>query len=95
MKWNLVWNFELAGGSSPRNMARTAPAYSRISLTGLSIVLPNQFSTVIRCATPRPSTIRPPDSSSMVAAACAVATGVREYMGSTPVPSLRRSVRIA
>ena len=31
----------------------------------------------------------------MVAACWAVATGVREYMGSTPVPSLMRSVAAA
>jgi len=78
MKRKRVGNFSPAGGSSPRNIARTAPAYSRISGTALPIVEPNQFSTVTWCATPRPSTMRPADSSSIVAAACAVATGVRE-----------------
>jgi len=67
-------------------------AYSRISRTGLSIVCPYQPSTVTWCETPSPSTIRPPDSSSIVAAVCAVAAGVREYIGSTPVPSLMRPV---
>ena len=42
-----------------------------------------------------PSTMRPPENSSIVAACWAVATGVREYMGSTPVPSLMRSVAAA
>jgi hypothetical protein len=61
----------------------------------LSILCPYQPSTVTLCETPMPSTIRPPDSSSIVAAVWAVAAGVREYIGSTPVPSLIRSVRHA
>ena len=44
------------------------------------------------CETPRPSTIRPPENSSIVAAVCAIAAGVREKIGTTPVPSRTRSV---
>ena len=78
MKRNLVGHFSPSGGSSPRNIARIAPTYSRISATGRSIDCPYQASTVSRCETPTPSTIRPPESSSIVAAVCAVAAGVRE-----------------
>ncbi len=66
------------GTSSPRNIARIAVTYSRISSTGLSIFAPYQPSTVTRWETPSPITMRPPEISSMVAAVCAVATGVRE-----------------
>jgi hypothetical protein len=45
--------------------------------------------------TPMPSTMRPPENSSIVAACCAVAAGVREYIGRTPVPSRMRSVAAA
>ena len=41
----------------------------------------NQCSTVAWCETPSPRTIRPPENSSMVAAACVIATGVREKIG--------------
>ena len=78
MKRNLVGKRSAGGGSSPRNIARTAPTYSRMSRTGFSIRCPYQFSTVTWWETPSPSTSRPPDSSSIVAAAWAVATGVRE-----------------
>jgi hypothetical protein len=79
MNWKLVLNFSLScGGGSPAKIARTVLAYSRISRTGLPISWPYQFSTVTRWDTPRPSTRRPPASSSTVAAICAVATGVRE-----------------
>ena len=44
--------------------------YSRIWVTGLVIVESNQFSTVTWCETPSPRTMRPPDSSSIVAAVC-------------------------
>ena len=67
-------------------------AYSRIWVTGFSIFAPYQFSTVILCETPRPSTIRPPENSSIVAAVWAIAAGVREKIGTTPVPSRTRSV---
>jgi hypothetical protein len=56
---------------------------------------PNQCSTVTWWETPRPSTIRPPDSSSRVAATCAIATGVRAKIGATPVPRRIRSVAVA
>ena len=69
--------------------------YSRIAATGRSIFDPYQFSTVTWWETPMPSTIRPPENSSIVTACWAVATGVREYIGSTPVPSLIRSVAAA
>ena len=36
--------------------------------------------------------MRPPENSSMVAAACAIATGVRAKIGTTPVPSRIRSL---
>ena len=65
------------GGSSPRRIARTIDAYSRISATGLSIVWPCQPSTTGRCETPRPRFRRPSDSSSIVAAVCAIVAGVR------------------
>jgi hypothetical protein len=42
-----------------------------------------------------PSTIRPPEISSIVAAVCAVDTGVREKMGRTPVPRFTRSLTVA
>ena len=71
------------------------PAYSRICWTGFEILASNQFSTVTWCETPRPRIIRPPEISSMVAAVCAVAAGVREKIGRTPVPSLIRSVTVA
>ena len=67
------------------------PAYSRIWETGFEISASNQFSTVIRCETPRPRTMRPPETSSRVAAVCAIATGVREKIGTTPVPRRARS----
>ena len=50
-------------------------AYSRICETGFEIFAPNQFSTVTWCETPSPSTIRPPENSSIVAAACAIVDG--------------------
>ncbi len=84
-----------AGGVSPSRIARTMLAYSRICVTGLVISESNQFSTVTLWETPSPRTMRPPDCSSMVAAVCAVETGVREKMGSTPVPSRTRSVTAA
>ena len=36
--------------------------------------------------------MRPPESSSIVAAACAIATGVRAKIGRTPVPRRMRSL---
>ncbi len=65
------------GGSSPRRIARTIDTYSRISATGRSIVCPCQPSTTGRCETPSPSVRRPPESSSIVAAVCAIVAGVR------------------
>ena len=64
-------------------------------MTGLSIFSPCQFSTVTRCETPSPSTIRPPEYSSIVAAVCAIVAGVREKIGTTPVPSRIRSLAAA
>ena len=69
--------------------------YSRIWVTGLSIFAPCQFSTVTRCETPSPSTIRPPEYSSIVAAVCAIVAGVRVKIGTTPVPSRIRSLPAA
>ena len=80
---------------SPRRIARTAATYSRIWVTGRSIFAPYQFSTVTLCETPSPSTIRPPENSSIVAAVCAIVAGVREKIGTTPVPSLIRSLAAA
>jgi hypothetical protein len=95
MKRKRVLKNSPAGGSSPRRIARTIPVYSRICRTGFVISASNQFSTVTRCETPMPSTIRPPEISSIVAAVCAQEAGVREKMGRTPVPSLIRSVASA
>ena len=95
MNRNLVGNRFPCGTSRPANIARSAVTYSRISATGCSMCEPNQFSTVTWCDTPMPSTIRPPEYSSIVAACWAVATGVRECIGSTPVPSRIRSVAAA
>ena len=92
MNWNFVLKNSPSGGASPRRIARTMPAYSRICVTGFEISAPNQFSTVTWCETPSPSTIRPPENSSIVAAVCAIATGVREKIGTTPVPRRARSV---
>ena len=39
--------------------------------------------------------MRPLENSSIVAACCAVATGVREKIGRTPVPSLMRPLLAA
>ncbi len=71
-------HFAPAGGSSPRRIARTIAVYSRISVTGLSIVWPCQNSTTGRCETPMPSIIRPPEASWIVAASWAMVAGVRE-----------------
>ncbi len=95
MNWNFVGKRSLSGGGSPRRIARTAPAYSRIWVTGFSIFVPYQFSTVTWCETPMPSTIRPPEYSSIVAAVCAIDTGVRAKIGITPVPSRARSLTVA
>ena len=95
MNANRVGKRSDSGGSSPRRIARTAPRYSRIWVTGLSIFAPCQFSTVTRCETPSPSTIRPPENSSIVAADWAMVAGVREKIGTTPVPSLIRSDALA
>jgi hypothetical protein len=76
-------------------MARRAVAYSRISRTGLPISCPYHGPTVWRWLTPIPSSSRPPENSSIVAAVWAVATGVREYMGRTPVPRRIRSLAAA
>ena len=92
MNANLVGKRSESGGVSPRRIARTASRYSRICVTGLSIFAPCQFSTVTRCETPRPRTIRPPECSSIVAAVCAMVAGVRVKIGTTPVPSLIRSL---
>ena len=70
-------HFAPGGGSSPARIARTIVTYSRISLTGLSIVCPCQPSTTGRWETPRPRRRRPPLSSSTVAAVCAIVAGVR------------------
>jgi hypothetical protein len=61
-------------------------------VTGFSILCPCQFSTVTRCEIPSPSTIRPPEYSSIVATVWAIVAGVREKIGTTPVPSRIRSV---
>ena len=61
-------------------------------MTGLEILASYQFSTVTWCETPSPSTIRPPENSSIVAAACAIVAGVREKIGTTPVPRRARSL---
>ncbi len=90
MNWNLVLKNRPSGGASARRIALTMPTYSRIWAIGLVIFESNQFSTVAWWETPRPRTIRPPDSSSIVAAACAVATGVRAKIGKTPVPRRAR-----
>jgi hypothetical protein len=78
MKWNRVQKTSPSGGSSPPKHARRIATYSRIAFSGRTIFDWNQFSTVTWCETPSPSTIRPPEYSSIVAAAWAVATGVRE-----------------
>ena len=87
MNWKCVLKNSPSGGASPWRIALTMLAYSRIWVTGFSIFAPYQFSTVILCETPRPSTIRPPENSSIVAAVWAIAAGVREKIGTTPVPS--------
>ncbi len=92
MKANLVLKNSPSGGVSLRRMARTIEAYSRIWVTGRSILESNQFSTVTWCEMPSPSTMRPSENSSMVAAAWAIAAGVREKIGTTPVPSRTRSL---
>ena len=92
MNWNLVLKNSPSGGVSPRRIARTMPTYSRIWVTGLEILASYQFSTVTWWETPSPRTMRPPENSSMVAAACAIATGVRAKIGTTPVPSRIRSL---
>ena len=84
-----------SGGDSPRRIARTPFRYSRIWETGLVIFWPCQFSTVTRCETPRPSTIRPSEYSSIVAAVCAIVAGVRLKIGTTPVPRRIRSLAAA
>ena len=78
MKRKLVGKKWPSATSLPVSIARTASTYSRIADTGRSILVPYQFSTVTACETPRPSTIRPLENSSIVAACCAIATGVRE-----------------
>ena len=78
MKRNCVGQRSPEGGSWPAKIARSVVTYSRISRTGFSIFWPYQPSTVTRCDTPIPRRRRPFDISSIVAAAWAVATGVRE-----------------
>ena len=95
MNANLVGKNAESGGSSPRRIARTPLTYSRIWVTGLTIFWPCQFSTVTRCETPSPSTMRPSEYSSIVAAVCAMVAGVRLKIGTTPVPSRIRSVAAA
>ncbi len=92
MNWNLVLKNSPSGGASLRRIALTMATYSRICETGLEILASYQFSTVTWCETPSPSTIRPPENSSIVAAACAIVAGVREKIGTTPVPRRARSL---
>ena len=68
MKRNCVGKRLPGGTSRPSNIARRAVTYSRISATGCSIFDPYQLSTVTWWETPMPSTIRPPENSSIVAA---------------------------
>ena len=75
MNWNLVLKNSPSGGASLRRIALTMATYSRICETGLEILASYQFSTVTWCETPSPSTIRPPENSSIVAAACAIVAG--------------------
>ena len=95
MKAKRVLKNSPSGGVSPVRIARTIDAYSRICVTGLEIFESNQFSTVTLWLTPRPMTMRPSEYSSIVAAVWAVETGVREKIGSTPVPRRMRSVAAA
>jgi hypothetical protein len=48
MNAKLVLKNSPAGASSPRRIARTICAYSRICVTGFEISESNQFSTVTR-----------------------------------------------
>ena len=73
-----VFHFSVSPTGSPRRIDRTIPAYSRISVTGLSIVWPCQPSTIGRCETPIPRMNLPPERSSTVAASWAIVAGVRE-----------------
>ena len=49
--------------------------YSRIASTGLWMLMPHMPSTVTLWLMPMPRMNRPPDSSSSVAAICAIAVG--------------------
>ena len=74
MKWKPVGHFSPGGGSSPRRIARTISTYSRISRTGLPIsrrTSPRRPGGARR----RGRDMRPPLSSSIVAAVCAVPPG--------------------
>ena len=95
MNANRVLKNSPSGGVSPSRIARQIEAYSRIWVTGFSIFESNQFSTVTLWETPRPSTNRPPEISSIVAAVCAHDAGVRLKIGRTPVPRRTFSVTVA
>ena len=68
----------LRAGPRRAKIARRIATYSRISATGRSMLWPCQASTTGRWETPRPSRMRPPESSSMVTAVWAMVAGVRE-----------------
>ncbi len=74
---------------------RTISTYSRVRVTGLANGTPYQPSDTCGPETPSPSRKRPPDSTSSVAAAIAVAAGCRAGICSRPEPSAIRSVRPA
>ena len=74
---NWLCHLSPAGGASPARIARTIDAYSRISVTGLSIRWPCQYSTTGRWETPC-RVKRPSQRSAIVAVSWAIVAGVRE-----------------
>src|SRR3954447_8302541 len=67
-------------------MSRRISTYSRVRASGFANGMPYQPSTTWGPDTPRPRMKRPPERWSMVAAAMAVATGVRAAICTMPVP---------
>jgi hypothetical protein len=84
-----------SSGASRASALRTISTYSRVRASGRRNGTPCQPSDTCGPETPRPRRKRPPESTSRVAAAMAVAAGVRAGICMSAEPSPIRSVRAA
>jgi hypothetical protein len=81
-----------SGKRAPSSSALTATSVFRIRLTGCCHVSPCKPSTSGGLLAPSPSAKRPSDARCRLAAAMAIAAGVRLHTGSTAVASPIREV---